>query len=173
MTRAVTTILTLTVPPRTRYRLRQVPHGYRITISIRSSDAMGASAWLQSIDDTSLNGAMHRLQDLVLSSFMTGVVPRDERFSAATAALHSGRPGMRPQSGAARRLLESSAAELLEFCHGYARAFRSLRAFAVTNRVILPDLPDHLLLKHAIEDVENEFADAVTTNAWRIGTQVP
>lgn len=171
---AVTTILALSVPLRTRYRLRQVLHGYRITISMRSSDAEDASASLQSIDDVSLDGAIHRLQDLVLSNFMAGVVPRDERFSAATAALHSGRPGMRPQSVAARRLLESSAAELLEFCHGYARAFRSLRLFAVTNRVTVPDLPDHPLLRHAMEDVENELADAVTTDAARqSGSQVP
>ena len=174
MTPAVTTILALSLPPRIRYRLRQVPNGFRITISIRSSDAEDASASLQSFDDANLDGAIHSLQDLVLSSFMTGVAPRDERFSAATVALHSGRPGMRPQSSAARRRLESTAADLLEFCHGYARAFRSLRAFAVTNRVTLLDLPDHLLLKHAIEDVENEFADAVTTNAaGQTGSLVP
>ena len=155
----MTTILALTVPPRMRYRLRQLPHGYRITISMRSSDAEDASASLRSIDDISLDGAMHRLQDLVVSSYLTGVAPRDERFSTATAALHSGRPGMRPLSGAARRLLESCAAELLEFCHGYARALRSLRAFALSNRVTLPDMPDHPLLRHAMEDMEDEAVE--------------
>jgi len=151
-------LLSLLLPPLCRVRLRAAGDAYRVTVSTRSSDHDDASATLASTDFISQHEALLAVHALILDRFLTGVGPRDQRFSDATAAYHRGHPGVRPRSEAARLRLRTCADDLVEFCHEHARAVLALRRLAAAQVITLPEVPSHPLLAHALDDMAEEHS---------------
>jgi len=69
-------LLSLSLPPRCRIRIRHVGDHHRVTISIRSGDAEDASASLSSTDFVSVGAALEAIHSTVVTSFLAGEVVR-------------------------------------------------------------------------------------------------